>query len=108
LGVITLKISDDLERKLRAKAGRLHGASKGTISLSVEEALRAWLGEGKAEYAEPRLFVARRGGAKVAEAPTLMELARRLKIADIDPRDAMIESLPTIQDTRRMGLRTRE
>jgi len=35
LGVITLKIDDELERKLRAKAGRLYGANKGTISASV-------------------------------------------------------------------------
>jgi hypothetical protein len=107
LGVITLKIDDEVERKLRAKAGRLYGASKGTISASVEDALRTWLGEKKANGSEGRLFVARRDGAKVAEAPTLMELAQKLKMAHTDPRDVLIESLPPVQNTRRMGLRTR-
>ena len=35
MGVITLKIDDELERRLRSKAGRLYGANKGTISASV-------------------------------------------------------------------------
>jgi len=107
LGVITLKIDDELERKLRAKAGRLYGANKGTISASVEEALKAWLEGGKVEGGERRLYVAKRDGTKVAEAPSLRELAQKLKTTGTDPRDVVIESLPPIRSTQRMGLRTR-
>jgi len=42
LGVITLKIDDELEEGLR-RAGEVHGAAKGAVSQSVEEALKLWL-----------------------------------------------------------------
>ena len=107
MGVITLKIDDELERKLRAKAGRVHGAGRGTISASVEEALKLWLDEPRAGNVDRRLYVAKRDGVKVAEASTLMELAKKLRSEDTDPRDVFIESLPPIEKTRHMGLRTR-
>ena len=51
--------------------------------------------------------MAKRDGTKVAEAPSLRELAQKLKMTGTDPRDVVIESLPPIRSTQRMGLRTR-
>jgi len=107
MGVITLKIDDELERKLRVRAGVIHGASRGALSASVEDALRVWLGEEKAPGVDDRLYLARLNGAKIAEAKTLEELAEKLRSMNASPREVIIESLPPPETVTHMGLRTR-
>jgi hypothetical protein len=110
MGVITLKIEDHLEERLRKKVGEIRGAERGAISQSVEEAIRMWLASPReATKAEPqeRLYIATNDmDEKVAEAPNLLSLSKKLKEAKIDPRDVTVESIPKISTKRRMGLRT--
>lgn len=47
LGRIDAVISDELEKKLRLRAVEKFGGKKGSLTLAVEEALRAWVGEEK-------------------------------------------------------------
>ena len=88
MGIVTLKIDDDLERRLRRRVGE-SGAARGALSKGVEEALKLWLGQ-SAE--EKRTFVALKGGRRVAEAGALEVLAENLRSKGVDPRDVVIES----------------
>ncbi len=107
MGVITLKIDDKIEQRLRRKAGETHGAAKGAISKSVEEALTLWLSAPRAERLASRKFIAMIDGKKVAEANNLSLLARTLRESGIDPRSVEIRTIPTEPDLVRLGLRTR-
>lgn len=102
MGVLTLKIDDDIERRLRRRVGQ-KGAARGALSKGVEEALVKWLGEAKKEE---RTFVAAKGGMRVAEDATLEGLAQKLKAENLDPRDVVIQSIPPPPSVVRMGLRT--
>ncbi|MDG6929543.1 MAG: hypothetical protein JRN29_05855 [Nitrososphaerota archaeon] len=103
MGVITLKIDDELERLLRRRVGQ-KGASRGALSKGVEEALGQWLGVERRH--EARVFVALRGDAKVCEDATLAGLAEKLRKMNVDPRAVVIESVPPPPPVVRMGLRT--
>ncbi len=107
MGVITLKIEDELERKLRARVGQIHGAKRGSISASVEEAIRTWLLKASAVKQEPRLFVAIKQNKQVAEGHNLAALSKKLAQLKVDPRDVTIETRPPSPLSERMGLRTR-
>jgi len=101
-----LKIDDDLEEGLRRRAGEVHGAAKGAISQSVEEALKLWLSQ-PASAATRRTYVGLWEGRQVAEAFDLKTLARELRAKGIDPRKVEIRTEPSEPAVTRMGLRTR-
>lgn len=120
MGIITLKIDDDVEDKLRKKVGRDRGAVRGAISSSVEDAIRAWLQEDNQiskkktpeqtkskPRADERHFLARKGeiDGRLAEANTLEALSIKLRDLGIDPRSVIIESVPPTPLIRKMGLR---
>jgi len=104
--VITLKIDDELEQGLRQRAGEVHGAAKGAISQSVEEALKMWLSQPTSGAAR-RAYVGFWDGKKVAEAQNLKALAKELRARGLDPRRAEIRTEPSEPEVTRMGLRTR-
>lgn len=104
MGVITLKIDDDLEKRLRRRVGE-KGAARGALSAGVEEALSMWLGPRKKET---RYFVAKRRGTLVAEDATLDGLAAKLRDQQLGPGDVTIESVPPVPATVRMGVRITE
>lgn len=106
MGVITLKIDDELEQGLRRRAGQVHGAAKGAISQSVEEALKVWLSL-PASAEVTRTFVGYSEGKRIAEAADLKTLARDLRAKGVDPRRAEIRTKPSEPTVTRMGLRTR-
>jgi len=106
MGVITLKIDDELERGLRRRAGEIRGAEKGAISQSVEEALKLWLSQ-PTTAATRRTFVGFWEGRRVAEALDLKTLARELRAKGIDPRQAEVRTEPREPSETRLGLRTR-
>ncbi len=108
MGVITLKIDDALEKKMRKQVGLLHGARRGAISQTVEEALKAWLSNLSMPVSQDasKLFVAMKDEKKVAEASSLEALGRKLEEAGISPRNVIIESIPEEASVTRMGLRT--
>ena len=46
MGILTIKIDDELERKLRREIARRSGGyRKGDLKRCVEEAVRLWLGK---------------------------------------------------------------
>jgi hypothetical protein len=106
LGVITLKRDDELEKGLRRRAGEVHGAAKGAISQSVEEALKMWLSQPKVAPAR-RAYVGLLDGKRVAEALDLKTLAKELRARGVDPRQAEIRTEPPDPEVTGMGLRTR-
>lgn len=106
MGVITLKIDDELEQGLRRRAGEVHGAAKGAISQSVEEALKLWLSR-PSSAATRRTYVGLWEGKQVAEALDLKALARELRAKGVDPRKAEIRTEPSQASETKMGLRTR-
>ncbi len=106
MGVITLKIDDRLEAQLRKRAGELHGASKGAISKSVEEAISSWLSAPPRRPVQ-RIFTAILNGEKVAEEQDLRRLADDLRHEAIDPRAVEIRCSPAPPSAVRLGLRSR-
>jgi hypothetical protein len=106
LGVITLKIDDELEEGLRRRAGEVRGAAKGAISQSVEEALKMWLSQPRGVAAR-RAYVGFWDGKRVAEALDLKTLAKELRARGVDPRQAEIRTEPPEPEVTKMGLRTR-
>jgi len=105
LGVITLKLDDTIEKRLRQRAAHLYGLRRGSLSRAVEDALTSWLSSGPSvEEAQVRYFAFLRGKS-VLEAPSLRELARGLKKAEIDPRDIEIRATPRAPSVEKLGLR---
>src|SRR5712692_4668910 len=107
MGAITLKIGDELEKKLRVKVGQIHGAKRGSISACIEEAIRTWLLKASTPNQEPRLFVAIKQNKRVAEGHNLVSLSKKLAQLKIDPRDVTVEAHPIPPLSEKMGLRTR-
>lgn len=107
MGIITLKIDDELERRLRERAAS-GGAKRGAISQTVEQALKLLLGaeERAKKGTQGRTFIALSNGRRVAEAGSLKELATQLEKARVSPRDVLVESVPAPAEPRRLGMRT--
>jgi hypothetical protein len=107
MGVITLKLNDVLERKLRERASRIYGLARGSLSRAVEDALTMWLQSDASRPSEAAAakYEALQDGAIVLEAASLRELARRLKKLGINPRDVEIRSSESVPTVEKLGLR---
>jgi len=107
MGVITLKLDDTIERRLRARAAHLYGLARGSLSRAVEDALTQWLSSDSPPALEenPSRYFAVRAGKTLIEAASLKQLARRLKKAGINPRDVEIRSKPQPPSAEKLGLR---
>lgn len=107
MGVVTLKLDDALEKKLRERAFRLYGLARGSLSRAVEDALTMWLQSDASRPLETvaTKYVALRGGVTVREARSLTELAKGLKRLRIDPRDVEIRSSEPVPTVEKLGLR---
>ena len=115
MGVITLKLDDSIEERLRRKVGREQGAARGTLSAGVEQALKLWLGDetnnpetSQSRASSARSYIAKNAKSEkvIAEAPSLEILATRIRELGMDPRSVIIESVPPPARIVRMGLRT--
>ena len=106
MGIITVKISDEVEKALRRKAARLYGAKKGSLSRAVEEALKSWISPEELKKKEV-IYKAYRGEELVAEASTLEELAAKLRRTGEPIRGLRIVREPEPPRERRLGLRAR-
>lgn len=107
MGVVTLKLDDVLERKLRERAAHLYGLARGSLSRAVEDALTMWL-QASASNSRKTVsarYAALRGRRTILEASSLEELANRLKKAGIDPRDIEIRSSEPVPVVEKLGLR---
>lgn len=107
MGVVTLKLDDVLETKLRERASHLYGLARGSLSKAVEDALAMWLqaSSSKTQKSARARYAAVRGRRVVLEASSLEELAKRLKKACIDPRDVEIRSSEPVPAVEKLGLR---
>jgi hypothetical protein len=107
LGVITLKLDDTLERRLREKAANLYGLARGSLSRAVEDALTSWLRSSSSITQDGTLmrYSAFRAGRSLLEAPSLKELAKGLKKAEVNPRDVEIRSSAEVPGVEKLGLR---
>ncbi len=107
MGVITLKLDDILERKLREKAFQIYGLARGSLSRAVENAISVWLTSATpaTKLGRPVRYFALRGRRSVLEAASLTELAGKLEKAGIDPRDVEIRSSLPVSKVEKLGLR---
>jgi hypothetical protein len=106
LGTLTISLDDEVEKKLREVALRLHGARKGSLSNVIESALKNYFNLlDKAVGSGEVLFKAFKGDALVAEAHTLDELAEVLKKKGVEPRGLRIVSSKPIGSSARAGYR---
>jgi hypothetical protein len=107
LGVITLKLDDTVERRLRERAADLYGLARGSLSRAVEDALTAWFRSGSSPIEHGTLvrYFAFRAGKSLLEASSLKQLAKGLKKAGIDPRDVEIRSSLQAPSVEKLGLR---
>lgn len=106
--MVTLKLNDELERKLRERASRVFGLTRGALSRAVEDALVLWLRSEPSPHTQesrPVRYVALRNRRPVLEASSLRELAERLKKARIDARDVEIRSSRPVPAVEKLGLR---
>ncbi len=106
MGVITVKIDDELERMFRARAYELYGLSRGTLSKAFEAALSLWIRSTIPEESRGVTFSAYRGDEKLAEGSSLKALADRLREMRVDPREIQIVSSRPLREAERLGMRT--
>ena len=107
MGVVTLKLDDALEKKLRERASRVYGLARGSLSRAVEDALTMWLQSDASRSHEATVtkYEAFRDRALVLEAQSLRELADGLKKLGINPRDVEIRSSEPVPAAQKLGLR---
>ncbi len=106
MGIITVSLDDDIEKKLRDFVKRMHGSRKGGISKVIERALENYfalidkpINSGKIS------FKALKDDTIVAEANTLDELASVLRKKGIEPRGLRIVSSKPIRPVVHGGYR---
>jgi len=97
MGIITVKLSDDIERLLREEAFRRFGGKRGGISRIVEEAIIAWLGKSKESVRVYRIII---DGKIAFESSDLDDIARFLRERNLTPRDVRILILPRKREYR--------
>jgi predicted transcriptional regulator len=68
MGTLTISVDDDIERKFRDRAKKLHGDRKGALGQAVTEAMDLWVAEkDQQEIAQSALLLMKKGrklGAK--------------------------------------------
>ncbi len=94
MGVITLKIDDDLESRFRRKVSRIFGAGRGSMGKGAETSIRLWLEAPPPENDQEGavLYRAELNGKKIAKETSLVALADRLKKLGLNPRDVILMS----------------
>ena len=103
VGTITVSIDDELAERLRKAAERFYGSRRGGMSKIVENALRSYLA--KLEEEKDIKYIALKEGKILAEAPTLSELADKLKALGVEPRGLRILRSSGIKGSIRGGYR---
>lgn len=101
MGILTVKLSDHVEKLLREEAFRRFGGRRGGISKIVEEALIAWLQKKKESVRLYRVLI---DGKVVFESTDLDQIAEFLKKNNLSPRDVRVVILPS-KDKYRLGPR---
>ena len=102
MGTITIFIDDELAERLRKAAERFYGSRRG-MSKIVENALRSYLA--MLEKERNIKYIALKEGSILAEAPTLSELADKLKVLGVEPRGLRILRSSGVKSPVRGGYR---
>ncbi|MGQ9782199.1 MAG: hypothetical protein ACUVQ8_08170, partial [Nitrososphaeria archaeon] len=106
MGTLTISLDDDVEKKLRDLARRMHGSRKGGLSKVIENALENYFASvDRSVNSCVTSFKALKEGAVVAEANTLDELASILREKRIEPRGLRIVSSKPIRPVAHGGYR---
>ena len=87
MGVITVKLSDDLEKLLRDEAFKRFKGKKGSISKIVEEALKAWLVKKKISTRIYQIWI---NDELAFESEDLDEISKFLKEKKLSLKDVRI------------------
>ena len=95
MGIITIKISDHVEKLLRETAFKKYGGKRGAISRIIEEALLNWLAKEKSSTRTYRVFL---NNKMVLETNDLDDVAKFLKENNLSPRDVRIIIIPRNQE----------
>jgi hypothetical protein len=106
MGVVTLKLDDVLEKKLRERASRLYGLARGSLSRAVGDALTMWLQSGASRPSEA--LAAKYEALRDRQSFWKLhprELARGLKELGINPPDVEIRSSESVPTAEKLGLR---
>ena len=90
MGIITIVISDELEKEIRRLISMGKVAKKGALSKLIEDALWAYIRPKL--YSNQRVFVALKDNKVVAEASSLRELAEKEKRSLSKQIDTLIEA----------------
>lgn len=91
MGIITIKISDHVEKLLREAAFKKYGGKRGAISRIIEEALLNWLAREKSSV---RIYRVLLNNEIILETSDLDEVAKFLKENNLSPRDVRIIIIP--------------
>lgn len=109
MGVLTISIDDDIEKKLRNFVRRIHGSRKSSISRVIESALENYFAlVDRPIKSGGTSFKALKDGAVVAEANTLDELASILRKKSVEPRRLRIVSSKPIRPVVHGGYRIKQ
>lgn len=101
MGVITIKLSDYVEKLLREAAFEKYGGVKGSLSRIIEEALLEWLSKRKESA---RIYRVMLGGKVLIESRDLGEISSFLREKNIDVRRVRIITIP-VKTRYRIGPR---
>ena len=91
MGIITIKISDHVEKLLREAAFKKYGGKRGAISRIIEEALLNWLAREKSSV---RIYRVLLNNEIILETSDLDEVVKFLKENNLSPRDVRIIIIP--------------
>lgn len=106
MGVITVKVDDEVEERFRKKIAEVHGLARGSLSKAVGEAMRLWIeASSHARRESGVVFSAYQGRKRVAQAASLKVLAQTLRERGVDPREVSIRSSSPTRKVERLGLR---
>jgi len=97
MGVITVKLSDRVEKLLREAAFRKYGGVKGSLSKIIEEALLEWLSKRKESARVYRVIFE---GKVLIESRSLDEISSFLRERNIDVRRVRIITIPVKSEYR--------
>ena len=83
MGILTIVLSDDVEKVLRKVVREMYGIEKGNLSKFIEDAIRNYVHSLKREEVTYRAY---KDDKLVAEANSLEELVKLLREKNIDIR----------------------
>ena len=106
MGVITVKLKDDVEKKLRELAYRKYGGGKGSMAKVIEEAIKSYYHSQYDRYMKSKkVFKVILDGKVIFKSNNLDEIKKFLETKGIPIRNVLITTEPNKKDYRVAGPR---